>query len=302
MEYKDYYKIMGLSSNASEKEIKTAYRKLARKYHPDINKEANAEEKFKELGEAYEVLKDPKKRAIYDQSSKNWDSAQSAHQFSEDSGWQGENINFGDNSDFFEALFGASRRRQHSMKGEDYSSNITISLEDAFHGATRQIQIPIQQLDKEGRLQVINQTLKVKIPAGIKSGQQIRIAGYGAPGLGNGPKGDLYLKVNIEKHPHFEAKNEDIYSVVPITPWEAALGANIQIPTLGGKVELKIPAGSQGGQTFRLKGRGLPSTKPGDQYVMLKIVIPQPKTDAAKALYKTMSEQMPFNPREQMGS
>ncbi len=308
---KDYYQIMGLARNATEKDIKMAYRKLARKYHPDVSKAPDAEAKFKELGEAYEVLKDPAKRAAYDQMGQYArENQQGQHSYRQPHHQQTSKADFASARDYFESLFsggfgagsGAGRFQDAAMPGEDYHGKITISLEEAYQGTTRQIQIPVQQLNKHGQPEVTQLTLKVKIPAGIKSGQQIRLAGQGAPGFSGGAKGDLYLQVQVEKHPVFDVRENDIYTTLAVAPWEAALGATIVVPTLGGHVDLKIPAGSQGGQTLRLKSRGLPGNTPGDQYVMLKIVIPQPTTEKAKALYETMAKEMPFNPRAKMGA
>ncbi|MES2219226.1 MAG: DnaJ C-terminal domain-containing protein [Pseudomonadota bacterium] len=320
MQYKDYYKIMGLERNATTDDIKRAYRKLARKYHPDVSKEANAEERFKELGEAYEVLKDTQKRASYDQLGSNW---QNGQDFRPPPGWQhfgGEAQGNGEGgfggfggsaSDFFESLFGGGgfggggrqrQRREYSTPGEDYQGKVKVSLEDAFIGATREIQLPIQEMSADGRPHIVTRKLKVKIPAGVKSGQQIRLSGQGAPGMGAGKKGDLYLEIDIEKNPLYDVVGNDVYLTLPVAPWEAALGAKISVPTLAGKVDLKIPAGSQGGQKMRLKGRGMPGSTPGDQYVILKIIIPQPTTDKAKGLYEQMAQEMPFNPREKMGA
>ena len=293
--YKDYYETMGLKRDATDKEIKMAYRRLARKYHPDLNKEPNAEEKFKEVGEAYEVLKDPEKRKAYDQYDPNMFNQQSAGQQDYNYTWSGEGgpdfqgaEGFG--SDFFESLFG--RRREAHTKGSDLHGSINISLEEAYHGEVKEIQLPTHGG---------HQTLRVKIPAGVKNGQQIRLAGKGDAGISGRPSGDLYITVNISKHHLYDVMGNDIYITLPVAPWEVALGSTIVVPTLGGKVDLKIPAGSQGGQTLRLKKRGLPGSTHGDQYIILKIVIPQPKTDADKALYKSMSETMAFDPRHKMG-
>ncbi|MGC1181706.1 DnaJ C-terminal domain-containing protein [Legionella sp.] len=296
---KDYYKIMGLSPEATEKDIKLAYRRLARKYHPDISKETNAEERFKEMGEAYEVLKDPIKRAEYDQYLKNQKfNAQGQQQstwHTEHSGpYQSQGTPF--NDDFFESLFGHSRHRQQPMAGQDYQGKINISLEEAFNGTTRSIQIPAQKNSKTS-----TQTLKVKIPAGVKSGQQIRLAGQGAHGFNDGPRGDIYLTVNVDKHPLFDVMDNDIYLTLPITPWEAALGTTVIVPTLAGKIDLKIPPGSQSGQKLRLKNRGLPGAPSGNQYVLLKIMTPPATSDTATHLYKKMAEEMPFNPRHKLG-
>lgn len=293
MNYKDYYKVMGLSKDASEKDVKMAYRKLARKYHPDISKEPNAEEKFKELGEAYEVLKDPAKRKTYDQYAQDWDLNQKAAYSSTKDSWDTGSTSYQFNSDFFESLFGGRPMHEPHRAGEDYHSTIRISLDEAYHGAVKSLQIPASARGK-------SQTLRVKIPAGVKSGQKIRLAGQGGPGMAGGPRGDLYLTVHVDKHSLFDVKENDVYLTLPVTPWEAALGATITVPTLGGNVDLKIPPGSQGGQTLRLKKRGLPGATPGDQHILLKIAIPQPTTDEGKALYKKMAEEMPFNPREKM--
>ncbi|CZH07689.1 DnaJ C-terminal domain-containing protein [Legionella pneumophila serogroup 1] len=293
---KDYYKIMGVSQDASDKDIKMAYRKLARKYHPDISKEPDAEERFKEMAEAYEVLKDPKKRSEYDQYLKY-------KQFNPQSdGFTGRRTQeqpfqeFHFDSDFFETLFGHSRYQQQPMTGQNYHGKITISLEEAYNGAVKNLQVPVEQ-GTETKIQ----TLKVKIPAGVKSGQQIRLAGQGGSGSGGGARGDLYLTVEVMKHPTFDVMENDIYLTLPITPWEAALGATVVIPTLAGKIDLKIPPGSQGGQKLRIKNRGLPGSPPGNQYVLLKIITPPAQTEEAKALYKKMAEVMPYNPRKTMG-
>ncbi|MCP0913975.1 MULTISPECIES: DnaJ C-terminal domain-containing protein [Legionella] len=292
MSYKDYYKIMGLNRDATANDIKTAYRKLARKYHPDISKDPQGEEKFKELGEAYEVLRDPEKRKVYDQYVRDWDLNQKAQYSSQQSSWDfGGKEGFQFDADFFESLFGARPSGEQRYAGADYRSNLVISLEEAYKGTVKDILLPTAQGQE---------TLRVKIPAGIRSGQQIRVPGKGASGDKSGIRGDLYLTVHIGKHPLFEVKDNDIYMTLPIAPWEAALGATVVVPTLGGKVDLKIPPGSQGGQTLRLKKRGLQGSVPGDQYVILKIMIPQPTTDAARNVYKKMAEEMPFNPRERL--
>ncbi|KTC66421.1 DNA-binding protein DnaJ (plasmid) [Legionella adelaidensis] len=293
MSYKDYYKIMGVNRDASEKDIKMAYRRLARKYHPDISKEPNAEEKFKELGEAYEVLKDPEKRKTYDAYGEDWNVHQRGQYSSGQNPWQTEEgVNYQFDPDFFESLFGGGFRKQQRA-GADYNSNISISLEEAYKGTVKDMLLP-------GSPGKEPQTLRVKIPAGVKPGQQIRLAGKGASGFNGGKAGDLYLTVQLEKHPLFELIGNDIYLTLPVTPWEAALGATITVPTLGGKVDLKIPPGSQGGQILRLKKKGFSGGQEGDQLVTLKIVIPQPATESAKELYKKMAQEMPFNPREKL--
>ena len=290
MEYKDYYKVMGLDKTATDKEIKLAYRRLARKYHPDLNKDADAESKFKELGEAYEALKDPEKRKVYDQYARDYAMhQQNRGHYQQQQAWgQGFAGDYDASSDFFESLFG-QRFRQQPATGADLRGNIPINLEDAFNGVSKDLTLPGAE------------AVRVKIPAGVNSGQQLRLAGKGQPGQNGGARGDLYITVTIDKHPLYDVMGNDIYLTLPITPWEAALGTTIMVPTLAGKVDLKIPPGSQGGQTLRLKKRGMPGSQPGDQYILLKIVIPQPTTDAAKLLYQNMAKEMPFNPREMLG-
>ncbi|MGR9101142.1 MAG: DnaJ C-terminal domain-containing protein [Gammaproteobacteria bacterium] len=316
MEYKDYYKIMGVSRDAGQDEIKRAYRKLARKYHPDVSKEVNAEKKFKEVGEAYEVLKDPEKRAAYDRIGSHWKHGEG---FTPPPGWDagfkfsGGGFTGGDTSgfsDFFESLFGRGFRispdegvfsREFHLHGEDQYARIMIDLEDAYRGVTRSISLKIPQTDEHGQVISKQRTLRVKIPKGVKEGQRIRLSGQGQPVYGKGKSGDLYLEVIFKKHPIFRAEGKDIFVQLPVSPWEAALGGSVPVPTLGGEVEFKIPAGSQSGRKFRLKGRGLPGTPPGDQYVELKIMTPAPATEEDRALYEKMAKAMPMNPRAGMG-
>ena len=316
MEYKDYYKIMGVAKNATQDEIKRAYRKLARKYHPDVSKEVDAEKKFKEVGEAYEVLKDPQKRAAYDRMGSHWRDGQS---FTPPPDWDagfefsGGGFTGGDTSgfsDFFESLFGraspfgTSRQtysRQFHTHGEDRYAKILIDLEEAYSGATRSISLQMPEIDNNGRILHKTRKLNVKIPKGVKAGQRIRLAGQGGPGYGTGKNGDLFLEIAFNKHPYFNVEGRDIYLELPVTPWEAALGATISVPTLGGKVEVKIPAGSQSGHKLRLKARGLPGIPPGDQYITLRIMTPSAHTLEAKALYEKMAKTMPMNPRAGMG-
>lgn len=287
---------MGVARDASEKDIKMAYRRLARKYHPDISKEPNAEDKFKEVGEAYEVLKDPEKRKLYDQYANDW-KARQAQSHAPQYEWDLNNTNYQYDHDFFESLFGSeSPFRRAPQAGADYHANLSITLEEAYHGGIKEFQIPLGQ-GHHGN----HTTIRVKIPPGVQSGQQIRLAGQGGLSSTGNARGDLYLTIHVAKHPIFDVVERDVYVTLPVAPWEAALGAKIVVPTLGGKVDLKIPPGSQGGQTLRLKNRGLGGEKPGDQYIILKIVIPQPVTDTAKELYQKMADTIPFNPRAKMG-
>lgn len=298
MEYKDYYKVMGLKQDASPSDVKVAYRRLARKYHPDLNKDPKAEEHFKELGEAYDVLKDPEKRKTYDQFARDWELNQQAkaspHSYTH--AWDGGGSDYQYSRDFFESLFGERAFREQHLNGADLHGSVNVSLEEAYHGAVKTLHLPGTGSSKTGA-----KALHVKIPVGVKSGQQIRLAGQGAHGSAGGSRGDLYLTISVDKHPVFDVMGNDIYITLPVTPWEAALGCQTVVPTLGGKVDLKIPEGSQGGQTLRLKKRGLPGPVVGDQYILLKIIIPQPITDSAKLLYQQMAKEMPFNPRETMG-
>lgn len=316
MEYKDYYKILGVDKKASQDEIKSVYRRLARKYHPDVSKEANAEEKFKELQEAYEVLKDPEKRRAYDELGSNWKAGQ---EFRPPPGWEGfarqggssgghfyTGEDLGGFSDFFSQLFGGGggfgrqqRREPFQQRGSDEQAVLTITLEDAFHGASKTFHLQIPEADIAGNVRSHTKTMKVTIPVGATQGQQLRLAGQGRAGRGGGQAGDLYLEINIQPHPLFSLQGNDIYLNLPITPWEAALGATIKVPTLAGPVDLKLAPGSQAGQKLRLKGRGMPS-KPrvGDQYTVLQILTPPAETDEQKKLYEQMATTMPFNPRK----
>ncbi|ABM02878.1 heat shock protein DnaJ domain protein [Psychromonas ingrahamii 37] len=314
MEYKDYYKIMGLQRNASKDEIKRAYRKLARKYHPDISKEPEAEANFKELSEAYEVLRDPKKRATYDRLDPNLKSWQQFdRQADRDSSFDFnkggfDDLHGGTFSDFFEAFFGHKDQytdfnpsAQFNARGSDHHASVRIDLEDAFYGATRSIDLQKQEADSLGVIQAVNRTLNIKIPKGIKDGQQIRLSGQGSNGMGQGAKGDLYLEVHFNPHPLYRLEQQDLHMQLPVTPWEAALGATVKLPTPAGVVDLKISPGSNSGSKLRLKGRGIPSNPAGDIYVILSVVTPPGTSEAARKLYKEMAKTMAFNPRVKMG-
>ena len=307
MEYKDYYKIMGVERKATQDEIKRAYRKLARKYHPDVSKEADAESKFKELGEANEVLKDPEKRAAYDQLGSDWN-AQQGFQPPPDWGtgfeFHGAPPGGGGQegfSDFFESLFGQRRSpgdsRGFHMHGEDHHAKILIDLEDSFKGASRSISLQMPEVNQDGHVVTRTRTLKVGIPKGIRQGQQIRLAGQGAIGMGSGKAGDLYLEIEFKPHRHYRVEGADVYLELPLAPWEAALGASIKVPTPAGAIDLKIPPNSQAGKKLRLKGRGIPAKTAGDLYVVVQIALPPADDEKAQALYKRMQEEIEFNPR-----
>ncbi|MDT8398963.1 MAG: DnaJ C-terminal domain-containing protein [Pseudomonadales bacterium] len=312
MQFKDYYKIMELTESATAAEIKKAYRKLARRYHPDVSKEENAEQKFKDLGEAYEVLKDPEKKREYDQLRQMGGASQDGR-FTPPPGWEsathfsGGEGQGGDFSDFFEAIFGRngsfhrSRSRsgeQHfSARGEDVHADLSLLLEEAFKGGEQLMQFTVPQVDEYGLITHAQKKLKVKIPAGMGAGQTLRIKGQGAPGIGGGPAGDLLLRILLAPHPLYTVDGKNISLVVPISPWEAALGARVEVPTLHGRTRLTIPAASQGGARLRLAGKGLPGSVPGDFYVILKIVMPEQQTEKSRELFAQLATELPFNPR-----
>jgi len=314
MQYKDYYKIMGLERDATQDEIKRAYRKLARKYHPDVSKEPDAETRFKEVGEAYEVLKDPEKRAAYDNLGSGW---RAGEEFRPPPNWDAgfefsgggfTAADMGGFSDFFSELFGGpgapgqhGHRAHFDTRGQDHHAKVEIDLEDAFRGATRSISLQTPEVDEGGHLRLKQHTLNIRIPKGIREGQQIRLAGQGSPGLGKGAKGDLYLEVHFRQHPLYRVEDRDLHLQLPVAPWEAALGATVQAPTPAGKVDLKIPPESNSGKKLRLKGRGIPGNPAGDLYVTLSIVVPSAKTEQAKQLYRDMADRLAFNPRAGMG-
>ena len=310
MEYKDYYKIMGVERNATQDEVRRAYRKLARKYHPDVSKETDAELKFKDLGEANEVLSDPEKRAAYDQLGSNWKAQQD---FRPPPGW-GTGFEFhggppGGNqqgfSDFFESLFGQTRTgggggRSFHRQGEDHHARILVDLEDSFKGASRSISLQVPGVTSDGHVTTRNRTLKVRIPKGIRQGQQIRLGGQGATGMGSGKAGDLYLEVEFKPHGHYRVEGADVYLDLPLAPWEAALGAQVNVPTPSGAIDLKIPANSKAGKKLRLKGRGIPAKTPGDLYVILQIALPPADNEKTRDIYRQMQEEIEFDPRAAM--
>jgi len=315
VEFRDYYELMGVDRDATQDEIKRAYRKLARKYHPDISKEPDAEAKFKEMGEAYEVLKDPEKRAAYDQLGKNYKDGQD---FTPPPGWDagfefsGAGFDGATGaaafSDFFETLFGhggftrgQGQAGGFHARGQDHHAKILIDLEDAIHGANRMITLQVPEVDPQGHVLTRNRTLNVNIPKGVKQGQQIRLAGQGAPGMGQGGTGDLYLEIEFKPHSFYHVEGRDIYLDLPLTPWEAALGDTVKVPTPSGVVDMKIPAGSATGKKMRLKGRGIPGKTAGDFYVVLTISLPDADSDNAKALYQQMKNELDFNPRQKLG-
>ena len=313
MRYKDYYKIMGVPRDASQDDIKKAYRRLARQYHPDVSSEPDAEHLFKDLGEAYAVLKDPEKRAAYDQLGSDWKAGQ---EFRPPPGWDagfefsGPGFSTGGAeafSDFFESLFGSrtdrgfgGARTRFDARGEDHHAKVVIGLEDAYKGATRTLTLRTPQLDSSGHVATRERQLNVRIPKGVRQGQRIRLAGQGAPGIGNGRAGDLYLDIEFEPHPLYKVDGRDVYLDLPLTPWEAALGATIAIPTPAGKVDLRVPAGTNSGRKLRLRKRGIPGHPPGDLYVVAKLTLPPARDEKTRALYRRMRDEMPYNPRKHL--
>ncbi len=310
MEFKDYYQILGLERSATADDVKRAYRKQARKFHPDVSKEADAEERFKEVNEAYEVLKDAEKRAAYDQFGKDWKAGQEFRPPPDwDAGFEFSGAGPGGSnfSDFFETLFGGERsgfgfRETRGRRGEDHHAKILVQLEEAYAGGTRTITLRVPEYGPDGLPRTRERSIRVTIPKGIGDGKRIRLAGQGASGLGGGPAGDLFLEVAYDRHPHFSTDGNDVLLDLPVTPWEAALGASVPVPTLGGRVDLKIPPGSQSGKRMRLRGRGLPGSPPGDQIVSLVIETPPARTDEERAVYERMRDVMPMNPRQRLES
>jgi curved DNA-binding protein len=320
MEFKDYYNVLGVERTASDDEIKKAFRRLARKHHPDLSKAADAPARMQELNEAYEVLRDKEKRAAYDRVGQG---AQGGEPFQPPPGWDsgfefsGGPGEFGDaaeHSAFFEALFGAARRgaargrpghgfeQGRAARGQDHHAKIVVPLEDSFHGATRQITLQSPEMDASGAVALHERVLQVSIPKGIRAGQQIRLAGQGSAGFGKGPRGDLYLEVEFAPHERWRVDGRDLYFTLRVAPWEAALGAAVDVPTPDGTVEMNVPAGSQTGRKLRLRGRGIPGNPPGDFYVLLEVVLPPAKDDHARAAYRKMAQDLAFDPRATLGA
>ncbi|MCP5151116.1 MAG: DnaJ domain-containing protein [Ectothiorhodospiraceae bacterium] len=304
MEFKDYYQTMGLARDATQDDVKRAYRRLARKYHPDVSKEPDAEARFKELQEAHEVLKDPEKRAAYDRLGRDW---RSGEEFRPPPGWDsgfefsGGGFTGGgfDFSDFFESLFGRGSAHGHahgSARGADHMARIEIDLEDAIRGTVREIELQRSRVDREGRLVVEPHRMRVRIPPGATDGRVIRLRGQGAMSP-SGRAGDLLLEVALRPHPRFRVEGRDLHTRLPVAPWEAALGARVEVATLDGRIALEVPAGSQTGRRLRLRGRGLPGEPPGDLYVELSVIAPPARDEAARAAYRKLAEAIPFDAR-----
>ncbi len=319
MEFKDYYKVLGVERTATEDDIKKAFRRLARKHHPDISKAADASARMQELNEAQEVLRDKEKRAAYDRVSQG---AQSGQAFQPPPGWDsgfefsGGPDGFGDAADhsaFFEALFGGARRgsaqghgqghpQGRASRGQDHHAKIVVPLEDAFHGATREISLHSPEMDAAGNVALHERTLQVGIPKGIRAGQQLRLAGQGSAGFGDGPRGDLYLEIAFAPHALWRVDGRDLYYTLRVAPWEAALGSAIHVPTPDGTVEMTVPPNSQSGRKLRLRGRGIPGSTPGDVYVTLHVVLPPASDDKARTAYRQMAQDLAFDPRATLGA
>lgn len=317
MDYKDYYKTLGVERTASADEIKKAYRKLVRQYHPDVSKHKDADAKTKEINEAYDVLGDAEKRAAYDELGRGYRPGQ---EFQPPPDWGSQfDFNGADGNDFFADLFAHVGRRGRAggagmggmgggmgggfrMAGEDIHATIAIDLRDAYQGASRNVTLRIPEQDANGRTVTRDKTLSVTIPKGVTPGQQLRLSGQGHPGIGGGPAGDLYLEVQVNADPRYRIEGSNVYENVPVTPWEAALGASISVPTPSGAVEVTVPSGSQSGRKLRLKGRGIPAATPGDLYLILDVVLPPASSERARELYQEMARDLAFNPRDRIGA
>jgi curved DNA-binding protein len=317
MRYKDYYAVMGLERSATQDDIKRAYRKLARKYHPDVSSEPDAEARFKEVGEAYEVLKDPEKRAAYDRLGADWKAGQDFRPPPNwNEGFEFHGSPFGPGtadefSDFFSSLFGGSARGHgfgrrgggtFRARGEDAHAKVLIDVEDAYTGATRAIKLDHTEIGADGRPIIKARTLSVRIPRGVRQGQQIRLARQGSAGIGQGEPGDLYLEVEFRPHRFFRVEGKDVYIDLPVAPWEAALGARVAVATPSGQIDLTIPANAANGKKLRLQGRGIPAATPGDLFVVVSVVLPKADTEARKAAYRALESACDFNPRAAMES
>ena len=311
MKYTDYYAALGVERGASADEIRKAYRRLAQKYHPDVSKEPGAEARFKEIGEAWQTLKDPEKRAAYDELG----SRPQGEEFRPPPGWGrahggqggGDAFQF-DNMDFADlfARFGGgaggaragSARGRGAMPGQDFEVPVQISIEDAFRGTTLSLNLSLPEYDAQGTPRRVPHTVKARVAPGAVDGQRLRLPGKGGKGFNGGRDGDLYLDISLKPHPLYRATGHDLYLDLPLAPWEAALGATVRVPTLAGAVNLKVPAGASSGQKLRLAGRGLPMPRggAGDQFAVLQIVVP-PADERERALYEQLSKGSTFKPR-----
>jgi len=328
VKYQDYYKILGVSREASDKDIHKAYRKLARKYHPDVNKESGAEDKFKQINEAYAVLKDPEKRKKYDALGENW---QMGQDFTPPPGWENIRFDFGPRdrggrgfdfaggggfSDFFSAIFGGDfgaggprrraapgyepfQRATHAQRGVHHEAEITIPLTDAYHGASRRMSFETPEPGPDGRPKSTSKTFQVKIPPGIRDGATIRLSGQGGAGVGGGRSGDLLLRVHVADDPRFRLEGDDLVTTLPVAPWEAALGAKVRLATMEGEVTLTVPKGCPGGRQLRLRGKGMSKKGGGhgDLRVEIRVTVPEKLTKQEQELFEKLREASSFDPR-----
>ena len=317
MQFKDYYQILGVKREATAEEIKKAFRKLARKYHPDVSKEPDADERMKEVNEAYTVLSDPERRAAYDQVGRGYEPGQDFRPPPDwDAGFEFSTRGFSPEqtaefSDFFSQLFGqmgggafraTHRRGTAAVRGEDHHAKVLLDLEDTFFGATRQIALRVPKLDARGHVTLEDRTLNVKIPVGVHEGQVIRLAGQGAPGFSGGPAGDLLLEVRFRPHDRLRADGRNLHLDLPVAPWEAALGAVVGVDLPGTRLKVRVPPGAQSGGTLRVRGKGIPGHPPGDLLLALQIVLPPADTPKARELFETMAREFAFDPRRPSGN
>ena len=304
MKYKDYYAILGVGRDASAEEIKKAYRKLARKYHPDVSKEADAEERFKEVAEAYEALKDPEKRAAYDQLGRH----AAGQEFQPPPDWgerfAGAQTIFDDLdlADLFAGLTGrrgAGARGRGPASGRDYEAAVNLSFDQAFHGTEIELDLAVLEYDEHGAARRVPHRVRVRIPKGVTDGAQLRVPGKGGKAPAGGRDGDLYLDIRVEPHPLYRVSGQDLYVELPLAPWEAVLGTRVNLPTPGGTVSLKVPPGTRAGQQLRLGGRGIarPGAPAGDLYAIVSIVVPSVLDERERALFQQLAENSTFNPR-----
>lgn len=313
MEFKDYYQTLGVSRDATADDIRKAFRRLARKYHPDVSKEPDAERRMQEINEANTVLSDPEKRAAYDQLGQGFRPGQDFHPPPGwDAGFEFSGKGFSPHdmsgfSDFFAELFGHMGRNQYDFRtqsnfqarGEDHRAKVLLDLEDSFSGAVKQLALRVPQLDQTGHMALSTRTLNIKIPKGVRTGQVIRLAGQGSAGVGKGGPGDLLLEVEFRPHPRFRIDGADLHMDLPVAPWEAALGAVISVTIPDGEIKVRIPAGTQSGQQLRVRGKGIPSHPPGDLLLDIQVVVPLADTPKARQIYETMSQELAFDPRRQ---
>lgn len=313
MRFKDYYDTLGVARDATQEDIKKAFRRLARKYHPDVSKEKDAEARMKDVNEAYAVLSDPEKRAAYDQVGRGYQPGQEFRPPPDwDAGFEFSGHAFSPHeaaqfSDFFAELFGGlgggrsrgfhARGGDFRAQGEDHHARILLDIEDAFSGATRQVSLRVPRVDAQGRVGLDTRTLNVRIPRGVREGQVIRLAGQGATGMGGGPAGDLLLEVAFKPHPRYRAEGRDLHLALPVAPWEAALGAVVAVDLPGGPVKVRIPEGAQSGRQLRVRGKGIPGEPPGDLLLDIRIVVPPADTPRTRELYETLARETAFDPR-----